>query len=62
MKCVKCEGEIWFQDKVDFVEASCKNCSLEYKISHEGLWNVNERGGIERYVSIKNPNRPRGSY
>ena len=62
MICVKCAGGIEFEDKVDFVEARCKSCSLEYRISHEGLWNVNEGGGIERYISIKNPNRPRGYY
>ena len=62
MKCVKCEGDIVFQDKVDFVEAGCKNCSLEYRIRREGLWNVNEKGGMELYIGIKNPNRPRGYY
>ena len=28
MKCVKCSGEIDFQDKIEYVEAKSKDCSL----------------------------------
>ncbi|MCP6718604.1 MAG: hypothetical protein KJI71_00045 [Patescibacteria group bacterium] len=62
MKCIKCEGEIDFQDKVDYIDIKCKNCSLKYKIRDEGLWYVYNEGGhsgIRRYIGIKDPNRRR---
>ncbi len=60
MKCIKCEGEIDFHDKVDYIDIECKKCSLKYKIRDEGLWYVYKEGehsGIRRYIGIKNPNR-----
>jgi hypothetical protein len=59
MKCIECNGDIQFQDKIEYVEVKCKNCSLEYRIGNEGLWYVYKEGGIRRYISIKNLNRPR---
>jgi len=60
MKCIKCEGEIDFQDKVDYIDAKCKDCSLKYILSHDGLWHEYKEGehsGNRRYISIKDPNR-----
>ena len=59
MKCVKCNGEIIFQDKIDYIDVKCKDCAEEYRIRHGGLWHVEKNKGISLYIGIKHLNRLR---
>jgi len=59
MKCVKCNGEIMFQDKIDFIDVKCKDCAEEYRIRHDGLWHVEKNKGISLYIGIKHLNKIR---
>ena len=62
MICIKCRGKILFHDKIDYVEAKCQKCVLEYRIRFDGLWyvyNEKDRSGLRLYFGIKHLDRLR---
>jgi len=62
MTCIKCGGEILFQDKLDFVDVKCSACSEKYSINYDGLWHVDKQKDHlthNLHIRIKHLNRLR---
>ncbi len=60
MICIECGGEILFHDKINYVDAKCQGCAVEYRIEPDGLWRIyNEKdsSSLRCYIGIKQLNR-----
>jgi len=60
MICIKCGGEILFNDKIDRVDVKCHKCDMEYIIGTDGLYhkyNEEDNSGFKLYIRNKHLDR-----